>query len=120
MSKISKSARRQRRAMKTRAKIRSQGKARLTVFRSANHIYAQVIDDSQGHTVASASTLDRDLRESIGHGGNTQAARQVGEAIAKRAKEAGVSNIAFDRSGYQYHGRVRALAEAARESGLPI
>jgi large subunit ribosomal protein L18 len=120
MSKLTKSARRKRRALKHRAKIRSQGKARLTVYRSANHIYAQVIDDSRGHTLASASTLDRELREGITHGGNTEAARKVGQAIAERAKEAGVSEIAFDRSGYKYHGRVQALAEAARDGGLPI
>ena len=118
MSKINKFSRRHRRARKARMKIREQGKARLSVFRSGNHIYAQVIDDRQGHTVASASSLDKELAGNIGHGGNTEAAKKVGEAIASRAKEAGVEDVAFDRGGYRYHGRVKALAEAARENGL--
>ena len=118
MSKINKFNRRHRRASKARMKIREQGKARLSVFRSGNHIYAQVIDDSQGHTLASASTLDKGVAGEVGHGGNTHAAQKVGEAIASRAKEAGVEDVAFDRGGYQYHGRVKALAEAARENGL--
>jgi large subunit ribosomal protein L18 len=118
MSKINKFNRRHRRAKKARMKIREQGKARLSVFRSGNHIYAQVIDDNQGHTLASASTLDKAVAGDVGHGGNTDAAKKVGEAIASRAKEAGVEDVAFDRGGYQYHGRVKALAEAARENGL--
>jgi len=118
MSDKNKFNRRQRRSRKARMKIREQGKARLSVFRSSNHIYAQVIDDSQGYTLASASTLDKDVAGSTGHSGNTAAAQKVGEAIANRAKEAGVEDVAFDRSGFKYHGRIKALADAARENGL--
>lgn len=118
MSDINKFSRRHRRARKARMKIREQGKARLSVFRSANHIYAQVIDDSQGHTLASASTLEKDVAVDATHGGNTQAAQKVGQAIASRAKEAGVEDVAFDRGGFKYQGRIKALADAARENGL--
>ncbi len=118
MAKINKSYRRQRRARKTRVKIREAGKARLSVFRSSQHIYAQVIDDHQGRTLASASTLDRDLAKELSGSGNVDAAQKVGAAIARRAQEAGVEDVAFDRGGYKYHGRVKALAEAARENGL--
>jgi len=118
MSKITKSQRRSRRATKTRAQMRAQGKARLSVFRSANHIYAQIIDDAQGQTLAAASTVEKDVSSGVSHGGNVEAARKVGETIASRAREAGVADVAFDRGGYQYHGRVKALAEAARENGL--
>ncbi|HKJ70491.1 MAG TPA: 50S ribosomal protein L18 [Gammaproteobacteria bacterium] len=118
MSKINKFSRRHRRAKKARMQIREQGKARLAVFRSGNHIYAQIIDDAQGHTVVSASTLDKNVAGEVSHGGNTDAAKKVGETIASRAKEAGVEDVAFDRGGYRYHGRVKALAEAARENGL--
>lgn len=90
---------------------------RLNVFRSSKHIYAQIIDDVQGVTLAAASTLDKELSE-IGNGGNVEAARKVGELIAKRAKEKGLSNVVFDRGGYLYHGRIQALADAAREAGL--
>ena len=88
---------------------------RLSVFRSNNHIYAQVIDDESGRTLASASTLKLDID---GHKSNKAAAGEVGTAIASAAKEAGVSSVIFDRNGYKYHGRVKALAEAAREGGL--
>lgn len=118
MSKLNKFNRRHRRAKKARMKIREQGKARLSVFRSGNHIYAQVIDDNQGHTVAAASTLDKGLAGEIGHGGNTEAAKKVGEAIAKAALDKGIDTVAFDRSGFIYHGRVQAVADAAREAGL--
>ena len=89
---------------------------RLSVHRSGRQIYAQVIDDIKGVTIVSASTLDKDLRE--GSTGNVDAAAKVGALIADRAKQAGVSTVAFDRSGYKYHGRVKALADAAREGGL--
>jgi large subunit ribosomal protein L18 len=89
---------------------------RLVVKRSARHIFAQLVDDTAGHTVASASTLDTGLRDADGD--KTAKARKVGELLASRAKEAGVSTVVFDRGGYRYHGRVRALAEGARESGL--
>ncbi len=118
MSKIDKFTRRRRRATKTRMRIREQGRPRLSVFRSANHIYAQVIDDQQGHTLASASTLDKEVANEVARGGNVEAATRVGHAIAKRAQEVGVGKVAFDRGGYKYHGRIKALAEAARENGL--
>ena len=89
---------------------------RLAIFRSLNHIYAQVIDDEQGRTLASASTLEKDLR--AGSGGNVAAAQKVGQLIAERAITAGVTNVVFDRGGYVYHGRIKALAEAARAAGL--
>ncbi len=91
---------------------------RLSVFRSARHIYAQVIDDAAGQTLASASTLEQSLREQVPQGGNRKAAKQVGGLIAARAQEAGIVKVVFDRNGYLYHGRVKALADAAREAGL--
>ncbi|HYP27922.1 MAG TPA: 50S ribosomal protein L18 [Blastocatellia bacterium] len=94
----------------------STERPRLAVFRSVNHIYAQLIDDTNGATIASASTTEKDLRGQSG--GNISAARQVGRLIAERAKEKGVTRVVFDRGGYIYHGRVRNLAEAAREAGL--
>ncbi len=107
-----------RRARKTRAKIRELGKPRLCVHRTPRHIYAQVISSSGDQVVASASTLDRELRKDISGGGNSGAAAMIGKAVAERAKAAGVSQVAFDRSGFKYHGRIKALADAARESGL--
>ena len=89
---------------------------RLTVFRSARHIYAQIIDDQTGRTLFAASTLDKDLRS--GKTGNADAAAAVGRLIAERAKAAGITRVAFDRAGFQYHGRVKALADGAREGGL--
>jgi large subunit ribosomal protein L18 len=91
---------------------------RLNIFRSSKHMYAQIIDDAQGVTIAAASTLDKDLAEQVSSGGNVEAARKVGELLAKRAKEKGVVKVVFDRGGYLYHGRVQALADAAREAGL--
>lgn len=88
---------------------------RLAVFRSVNHIYAQIIDDSQGHTVASAASTEKDLK---GKGGNVEGAKIIGKAVAERAKEKGVTKVVFDRGGFLYHGRVKALAEAARAAGL--
>jgi large subunit ribosomal protein L18 len=88
---------------------------RLAVFRSVNHIYAQIIDDQQGHTIVAAASTEKDLR---GKGGNVDGARQIGKAVAERAKGKGVTKVVFDRGGYQYHGRVKALADAAREAGL--
>jgi large subunit ribosomal protein L18 len=88
---------------------------RLTVFRSLNHIYAQVIDDQQGHTLAAAGSNEKDLR---GKGGNVEGAKLIGKAVAERAKQKGINKVVFDRGGYQYHGRVKALAEAARQAGL--
>ena len=89
---------------------------RLNVFRSNGNIFAQIIDDSCDKTLVSASSLDKDLK--LTNGGNIEAAKKVGEAVAKKAKKAGITNVAFDRGGYLYHGRVKALADAARENGL--
>ena len=94
------------------------GRARLTVFRSSKHIYAQVIDDLKGATVAAASSIEKDMRGSLKTGANIDAAKAVGKLVAERAKQKGVSEVVFDRGGYQYHGRVKALAEAARAAGL--
>ncbi|MBD2844708.1 50S ribosomal protein L18 [Paenibacillus sp. IB182496] len=106
------------RHLRVRKKINgTTERPRLSVFRSAKHIYCQLIDDVQGVTVAAASTQDKSLAD-IGNGGNVEAARKVGALIAERAKEKGVSSIVFDRGGYLYHGRIQALADAAREGGL--
>jgi len=94
------------------------GRARLSVFRSSKHIYAQLIDDVKGATVASASSMEKTLREGGKTGANIAAAKAVGKLIAERAKEKGVKDVVFDRGGYLYHGRVKALADAAREGGL--
>lgn len=91
---------------------------RLCVFRSLKHIYAQIIDDTQGHTLVAASSAEPSFRQEVGYGGNVEAARKVGEILAQRAKEKGIEKIAFDRGGYLYHGRVAALAEGARAGGL--
>ncbi|MEL7544145.1 MAG: 50S ribosomal protein L18 [Pseudomonadota bacterium] len=97
---------------------RANGRPRLSVFRSSQHIYAQVIDDAKGHTVASASTLDKDVKGSIKTGANKDAATAVGKLVAERATKAGVTDVIFDRGSYIYHGRVKALADAARDGGL--
>ena len=115
---MDKKSSRQRRARKTRAKIRELGRARLCIHRTPRHIYAQVIDGAGDKVVASASTLDRELRKDMKGTGNIDAAAAIGKAVAERAKAAGISSVAFDRSGFKYHGRVKALADAARESGL--
>ncbi|HUY15341.1 MAG TPA: 50S ribosomal protein L18 [Terriglobia bacterium] len=98
--------------------IRQARLPRLNVFRSLNHIYAQIIDDSAGQTLVSASSRDREVRMSLKTGGNVAAAKVVGKALAERAVAAGISNVVFDRGGYAYHGRVKTLADAAREGGL--
>jgi large subunit ribosomal protein L18 len=109
-----------RRKARVRKSIRaaSNGRPRLSVFRSSKHIYAQVIDDATGHTVASASSLEKDLGASLKTGADKAAAVEVGKLVAERAKSAGVSEVVFDRGGYIYHGRIKALADAARENGL--
>ena len=91
---------------------------RLCVFRSSKNIYAQVIDDVNGKTICSASTLDKEIREQAAYGGNKEAAKLVGELVGKRAKEAGIETVCFDRGGYLYHGRVKELADGARSAGL--
>ena len=105
-----------RRARKVRMKIRELGAHRLSVHRTPRHMYAQILSADGGKVVAAASTLDKELRQ--GATGNVDAARKVGELIASRAKAAGIETVAFDRSGYRYHGRVKALADGAREAGL--
>jgi len=91
---------------------------RLNVYRSLRHIYAQIIDDARGETLASASTMDKEVRKTLRSGGNVAAAKVVGKTVAERARQAGISQVVFDRGGYAYHGRVKALADAAREAGL--
>jgi large subunit ribosomal protein L18 len=107
---------RRRRRVRTALKARSSGKPRLSVHRSGRHIYAQVIDDAAGKTLASASTLDKDLKGKTG--ATKDGAATVGKTLAERAKAAGVSSVVFDRGGFLFHGRVKALADAAREGGL--
>ena len=109
-----------RRKARVRRAIRkaANGRPRLSVFRSSKQIYAQVIDDERGTTLAAASSLEKDMRDKLKSGGNVDAAKEVGRLIAERASAAGVTSVVFDRSGYLYHGRVKALADAARESGL--
>jgi len=108
-----------RRHRRVRKKVSgTAGKPRLSVFRSTNHIYAQIIDDVKGTTLVSASSLDSEIKPKIGSGGNIEAAKQVGALVAKRALEKKLGEVVFDRGGFIYHGRVKALAEAAREAGL--
>jgi large subunit ribosomal protein L18 len=107
-----------RRARATRVKIAQLRAVRLTVHRSNSHIYAQVIDPSGSKVLASASTAEKDVRGNVKYGGNVKAAAEIGKRIAEKAKALGISEVAFDRSGYKFHGRVKALAEAAREAGL--
>jgi large subunit ribosomal protein L18 len=99
-------------------KVHANGRPRLSVFRSDKNIYAQVIDDAAGRTLAAASTLDKDIRSKVKNGASQPAAEAVGKLVAERAKKAGVEVVVFDRGAYLYHGRVKALAEAAREGGL--
>ena len=109
-----------RRTAKVRRNVRRVAghRARLSVFRSSKHIYAQVIDDVKGTTVAAASSLEKTMREGAKTGANIAAAKAVGKLIAERAKEKGIKDVVFDRGGYLYHGRIKALADAAREGGL--
>lgn len=115
---MDKKSARLRRARKTRAKIAELKVARLCVNRTNCHIYAQIIDAAGGKVLASASTVESEVRKELANGGNVNAAALVGKRIAEKAKSAGIDAVAFDRSGFQYHGRVKALAEAARENGL--
>ena len=109
---------RRRRRVRKSLKANSAGRPRLSVHRSSKNIYAQVIDDSIGKTVAAASTLEKDLKGKLKTGADKAAATEVGKLIAARAKAAGISNVVFDRGGFMYHGRIQALADAAREGGL--
>ena len=110
---------RHRRHLRVRVKVKgTDSRSRLCVFRSLNHIYAQVIDDSQGHTLVSASTLEPKIRNNVAGKSKAVKAELVGSLLAERALSKGISKVAFDRGGYKYHGRVKALAEAARQGGL--
>ena len=105
-------------AIRRKVKLAGRGRARLSVFRSSKHIHAQLIDDEKGVTVAAASSLEKKMREGAKTGANIEAAKEVGKLIAERAKEKGIKDVVFDRGGYLYHGRIKALADAAREGGL--
>ena len=107
-----------RRARQTRLRIREVGAARLTVHRTNAHIYAQITSPAGDKVLATASTVDKEVRGQLKHGGNRKAAEIVGQRIAEKAKQAGIAAVAFDRAGYRYHGRVKALADAARAGGL--
>lgn len=115
---MNKQASRTRRARRARAKIQELNIVRLCVYRSLNHIYAQLISPCNTQVLAAASTAEKPLRAKLKHGGNKEAASAVGKLIAERGTKAGIKRVAFDRSGYQYHGCIKALADAARESGL--
>jgi len=115
---MDKKANRLRRATRARAKMAELGATRLVVHRTPSHIYAQVIAANTAEVIASASTVEKSVREQLKSTGNVEAAKVVGKAVAERAVEKGITSVAFDRSGFQYHGRVAALADAAREAGL--
>lgn len=110
---------RERRHKRIRKKVfGTPERPRLCIFKSLNHIYAQIIDDTKGHTLVSASTLDKEIKEMAGHKGNKEFAKKVGELIAEKAIKMGITKVVFDRTGYKYHGSVKALADAARQKGL--
>ena len=115
---MDKKRKRLRRALRARSKIRELGVARLTVHRTPRHIYAQVVSAEGDRVIAAASTVQREVRDAVSSTGNIEAATLIGRRIAEKAADAGVTRVAFDRSGFRYHGRVKALAEAARENGL--
>ncbi len=117
--KLNQFERRQQRVRRVLATSRS-GRPRLSVFRSSKHIYAQVIDDAKGRTLAAASSLEKDLKTTLKPGADKAAAAAVGKLLAERAKKAGVDKVVFDRGGYRYHGRIKALADGAREGGLNL
>ena len=118
MAAPSKKSQRLRRAAKGRARVRDSGRARLCIHRTPRHIYAQIISADGASVLATSSTLEKGMRSELEYTGNVDAAAAVGKAIAERASSAGISDVAFDRSGFRYHGRVKALADAARENGL--
>ncbi|MBP5857159.1 50S ribosomal protein L18 [Marivibrio halodurans] len=109
---------RRKRRSRYRIALHANGKPRLSVFRSSKQIYAQVIDDRQGRTLVAASSIDKELKGKLKSGADTDAAVEVGKLLAARAKDAGIGDVVFDRGGYRYHGRVKALADAAREAGM--
>jgi large subunit ribosomal protein L18 len=118
MSKLTKRTDRRKGRVRGTLKAVANGRARLSVFRSSKHIYAQVIDDRKGETVASASSMEKDLRGKLKTGADMEAAKTIGKLVAERATAKGVSTVVFDRGSYLFHGRVKALADAAREGGL--
>ena len=118
MSKFTDRTARRTATVRRKIKLSARGRARLSVFRSSKHIYAQLIDDVKGTTLVAASSLEKAMRQGAKTGANITAAKAVGKLIAERAKEKGIKDVVFDRGGYLYHGRVKALADAARESGL--
>ena len=119
LKQINKKANRKARHLRVRKKVSgTPQKPRLNVYKSNTNIYAQIIDDVNGKTLVSASTLDKDIKTSVENAGNMEAAKKIGEVIGKKALEQGIEDVVFDRSGYQYHGKVKELAEAAREAGL--
>jgi large subunit ribosomal protein L18 len=118
MSRLTDRTARRTAAIRRKVRAAAKGRTRLSVFRSSKHIYAQLIDDAKGATLASASSMEKTLRDGGKTGANIDAAKAVGKLIAERGKEKGVKDVVFDRGGYLYHGRVKALADAAREGGL--
>jgi len=118
MSRLSDRTARRTATVRRKIKLAARGRARLSVFRSSKHIHAQLIDDDKGVTLAAASSLEKTLREGAKTGANIAAAKAVGKLLAERAKEKGIKDVVFDRGGYLYHGRIKALADAAREGGL--
>ncbi len=118
MSRLSDRTARRTATVRRKVKLAARGRARLSVFRSSKHIHVQLIDDEKGVTVAAASSLEKTMREGAKTGANIEAAKAVGKLIAERAKEKGIKDVVFDRGGYLYHGRIKALADAAREGGL--
>jgi len=119
MSKVSRQERRVRKHVRVRKTVTGTSeRPRLNVFRSSKHIYAQIVDDFKGHTLTTASSLSKELAEALKTGANKAAARAVGKLIAQKAKEKNISKVVFDRGGYQYHGRIKELADGAREAGL--
>jgi large subunit ribosomal protein L18 len=118
MTRLTNRVERRRGRVRGTLKRAAHGRKRLSVFRSSKHIYAQVIDDDRGITLASASSIEKSARQSLKTGANVEAARAIGKLIAQRAQEKGIRDVVFDRGAYLYHGRVKALAEAAREGGL--
>ena len=118
MAKLKNQTERRTERIRRRIKATAGSRLRLSVFRSSKHIYAQVIDDRKGETIAAASSMEKDMRGSLKTGANIEAAKAVGKAVAERASAKGIKDVVFDRGGYMFHGRVKALAEAAREAGL--
>jgi len=118
MSRLSDRTARRTATVRRKVKLAARGRTRLSVFRSSKHIHAQLIDDDKGVTLVAASSLEKTMREGAKTGANIAAAKAVGKLIAERAKEKGIKEVVFDRGGYLYHGRIKALADAAREGGL--